>query len=83
MDRNLTIVIAEDDEDYALVIERAIIRPIPVPAGGITDLVFLTVLSALVLPICIRGQRTVTRFEAVFLLCLYLMYLVWRISTNA
>jgi cation:H+ antiporter len=61
----------------------SVIRPIPVPVGGITDLVFLTALSALVLPICIRGQRTVTRFEGAFLLCLYLTYLTWRISANA
>ncbi len=60
----------------------AAIQPIPVPRGGITDLLFLTVLSALVLPICIRGQRTVTRYEGAFLLSLYLSYLAWRILTS-
>ncbi len=59
------------------------IQPIPVPHGGITDLLVLTVLSALVLPICIRGQRTVTRSEGAFLLSLYLSYLAWRIFTSA
>jgi cation:H+ antiporter len=60
----------------------SVLSPIPVPSGGIIDLVILTVLSALVLPICIRGQRTVTRSEGAFLLCLYLSYLAWRIFTN-
>lgn len=59
-----------------------IIQPMPVPTRGISDLVVLGVLSMLVLPICIRGQRTVTRAEGAFLLCLYFSYLVWRIFTN-
>jgi cation:H+ antiporter len=60
----------------------SIIQPIPVPSGGITDLVVLGVLSVLVLPISIRGDRTVTRAEGAFLLCLYFSYLVWRIFAN-
>lgn len=60
----------------------SIIHSIPVPAGGIIDLMVLGVLSAFVLPICIRGQRTVTRSEGAFLLGLYCSYLVWRIVTN-
>lgn len=60
----------------------SVINPISVPRGGITDLLVLTILSALVLPICIRGQRTVTRSEGAFLLCLYLSYLVWRVLTT-
>lgn len=61
----------------------SIIRPIPVPAGGIVDVVVLTALSALVLPIAIRGGRTVTRSEGVFLLCLYLSYVAWRVSSSS
>lgn len=60
----------------------SIIKPIPVPSGGITDLIVLSVLSVLVLPICIRKERTVTRGEGAFLLCLYFSYLFWRIFTN-
>lgn len=60
----------------------SVIHPVSVPRGGIIDLLVLTVLSALVLPICIRGQRTVTRSEGAFLLCLYLSYLAWRIFTS-
>lgn len=61
----------------------SVINPIAVPRGGITDLLVLMVLSALVLPICIRGRRTVTRSEGVFLLCFYLTYLAWRIMQSA
>jgi cation:H+ antiporter len=60
----------------------SIIHPIPVPPGGMADLAVLGALSVLVLPICIRGQRTVTRGEGAFLLCAYFTYLVWRIFAN-
>ncbi len=60
----------------------AIINPIPVPAGGLIDLGMLLLLSILVLPIAIRGQRTVTRAEGGFLLCLYLAYLGWRVFVH-
>ncbi len=60
----------------------SMIRPVPVPAGGIMDLLILMALSALVMPISIRSHRTVTRSEGAFLLCLYLAYLAWRVATN-
>jgi len=60
----------------------SVIHPISVPDGGMADLVLLCVLSALVLPISIRGHRTVTRGEGAFLLCLYFSYLVWRITAH-
>lgn len=60
----------------------SIIHPIPVPRGGILDLCVLALLSAIVLPISIRGQRTVTRTEGGFLLVFYLGYVVWRVSTS-
>ena len=59
----------------------SVINPIPVPMGAMSDLVMLTVLSIISLPIAIRGHRTVTRAEGAFLLSLYLSYLVWRIKT--
>ena len=43
------------------------------------NLLALVVLSVLVLPIAIRGSRTVTRAEGAFLLLLYLSYLTWRL----
>lgn len=60
----------------------SVIYPISVPAGGLLDLALLTVLSALVLPISIRGHRTITRAEGSLLLVLYVSYLIWRISTS-
>ena len=60
----------------------SIIHPISVPRGGIADLLVLTTLSALALPIAIRGPRIVTRSEGFFLLLLYLSYLAWRVVTN-
>jgi cation:H+ antiporter len=56
----------------------SIIHPIPVPAGGVMDLLMLAFLSSITLPIAIRGPRTVTRAEGAFLLILYLSYLTWR-----
>jgi cation:H+ antiporter len=60
----------------------SVINPMPVPSGGMIDLLMLAILSVLVLPIAIRGQRTVTRSEGAFLLTLYLAYLCWRITTS-
>jgi cation:H+ antiporter len=57
----------------------AVIHPIPVPPGGISDLLMLVFLSGLVLPIAIRSQRTVTRTEGAFLLVVYLGYVIWRV----
>jgi cation:H+ antiporter len=57
----------------------ALLHPIEVPPGGLADLLMLTFLSALVLPIAIRADRTVTRSEGAFLLLLYLSYLTWRV----
>jgi cation:H+ antiporter len=61
----------------------SLIHPISVPRGGILDLLVLATLSALALPIAIRGPRIVTRSEGAFLLVLYLSYLAWRVATNA
>lgn len=56
----------------------AIIRPIPLPLGGFRDLLLLAGLSALLLPIAIRGPRKVTRAEGALLLIAYLIYMTWR-----
>lgn len=60
----------------------SVIRPIPVPPGGVSDLMILMVLSALILPISILGHRKVTRPEGGFLLVLYLGYMVWRVYSS-
>jgi cation:H+ antiporter len=54
------------------------INPIPIPQGGVTDVLFLVALCILLLPVAIRGPRMITRAEGVVLLCIYLMYAVWR-----
>jgi cation:H+ antiporter len=61
----------------------SVIHPMAVPRGGIGDLLALAILSALALPIAIRGQRTVTRSEGAFLLVLYLFYVSWRVATSS
>src|SRR5687768_4924590 len=58
----------------------SVISPIPVPPGGLGDLLLLSFLTAISLPIAIRGRRTVTRAEGAFLLVIYLSYLVWRVA---
>ncbi|MGZ8900686.1 MAG: calcium/sodium antiporter [Limisphaerales bacterium] len=60
----------------------SVIRPIPVPTGGVSDLMILMLLSALILPISILGHRKVTRVEGGFLLILYLGYMVWRVYSS-
>lgn len=54
------------------------IRPVPVPKGGVSDLLFMAALSALLLPVAIRGPRKVTRAEGGVLLAGYLGYMAWR-----
>ena len=59
----------------------SVISPMPVPPGGMIDLLMLAILSILALPIAIMGQRTITRPEGAFLLVLYFGYLCWRLTT--
>jgi cation:H+ antiporter len=57
----------------------ATIRPVPVPVGGLYDLLFVTVLCVITLPIALRGQMRVTRGEGAFLGILYAAYLAARL----
>jgi cation:H+ antiporter len=57
----------------------ATVSPISLPAGGAADLVFLTLQSALLLPIAIRSQRTITRGEGAFFAISFAAYLSWRV----
>jgi cation:H+ antiporter len=54
------------------------ISPLPIPRGGVGDVLFLMAMSILLLPVAIRGPRMITRAEGVVLLCIYLTYAVWR-----
>jgi cation:H+ antiporter len=60
----------------------SIIRPMPLPVGGGYDLLMLGGLAAVMLPICIRGPRKVTRFEGAVLLTLYGVYTAARVITT-
>ncbi len=56
-----------------------LVRPVPIPPGGHADLLLLTFLSIVLLPIAIRSQRTITRGEGAFLFSCLAAYLAWRI----
>jgi cation:H+ antiporter len=56
----------------------ATIRPVPVPAGGLTDLLFMAGLCVLLFPVALRGPRKITRGEGTMLLVLYLAYFTYR-----
>jgi cation:H+ antiporter len=57
----------------------ALMRPLPVPPGGIADLVVATLLSALVLPMAARHDRRIIRAEGATLMLVYLVYMAARI----
>jgi len=53
------------------------VASVPVPVGGITDLVVLVLISLLLLPSAATG-RVITRGEGAFYLGVYIAYTVWR-----
>ncbi len=56
----------------------AVVRPIPIPEGGYLDLIVVSGLSLIVLPMAITNQRQVKRGEGAFLLVAYLAYCGYR-----
>jgi cation:H+ antiporter len=56
----------------------ATIRPIPIPAGGIVDLIALCMLSVLLWVVCATQERRIIRVEGALLLTIYLAYLSQR-----
>jgi cation:H+ antiporter len=56
----------------------AAIHPMPVPPGGGVDLLFMTIMCIMLLPVAIRGPRRITRTEGAVLLVLYLSYVGYR-----
>jgi cation:H+ antiporter len=56
----------------------AMIRPLPVPAGGHYDFYALLFFSFLLLPIAISGGHRINRVEGAFFLLCYLAYIAWR-----
>ena len=57
-----------------------LVTQIPVPPGGVTDLVFSWVLGALLVPVFFIGKARVGRAIGVFYLAAYLGYAIWRIA---
>ncbi len=56
----------------------AAIRPVAIPKGGWPDLTMMLLLSVILLPFSISGNRKISRREGVVLLVLYCSYLAWR-----
>jgi len=57
----------------------AAVRPVPIPAGGVLDLVALCVLSVLLWGVCVNQGRQIIRVEGALLLTIYLTYLSQRL----
>ena len=57
------------------------LRPIPVPTpGGAGDLIVMTALAVLLLPLCSTDHRRIVRLEGVLLLVAYAAYIIWRVG---
>jgi cation:H+ antiporter len=56
----------------------AVIHPIEVPAGGYGDLVAMTNLSLVLLPMAISDRLRIVRLEGGALLIAYFGYMAWR-----
>jgi cation:H+ antiporter len=56
----------------------SVIRPIPIPARGLTDLLAMGLLSGVLLVFAVSRRRRVGRMEAGALLIFYGAYLSWR-----
>ncbi len=54
------------------------VTPIAIPAGGVADLIIMTLLSLLLLPLAMTNQKKIVRSEGIFLLVAYVGYIVWR-----
>lgn len=56
----------------------AAVAPIAVPPGGVTDLLVMTALAAILLPLSLTHKKQIVRGEGIFLLAVYCVYLLWR-----
>lgn len=56
----------------------SIVRPVPVPPGGHTDLLVVAGLSLVLFAVSVSHRREIVRTEACVLLAVYLGYLGWR-----
>ena len=58
----------------------ALIRPIPIPSGGLADLLAMGLLSGMLLVFAVSRERRIGRMEAGALLVFYGSYLGWRVG---
>jgi len=55
------------------------VNPVDVPSdGGLFDLILVSAVSVLLLPIAMTGKRTISRFEGGIVLAIYIAYMSWR-----
>ena len=52
---------------------------VPVPEGGLQDLVILLGVTVLLMPIAITNRRRIVRLEGLFLLAIWIGYTSWRV----
>jgi len=60
----------------------AMVRPIPVPLGGTSDLLMMLCLSLFLLPLGITNKGRIVRWQGAILLVLYMGFSVWRVVTG-
>lgn len=56
----------------------ATVAPIAVPPGGVADILVMTALAAILLPLALTHKKQIVRGEGLFLLAVYCLYLLWR-----
>jgi len=57
----------------------ALVRPVPVPIGGFFDLMWMTGLSVILVPMVLSTNRRIMRYEGAALLIAYVVYVGWRV----
>jgi len=60
----------------------AVVRPVPVPDAGLSDLGALAFFSLLFLPLARSSGRRIVRWEGVCLITAYLAYMGWRFAQS-
>lgn len=59
----------------------ALVRPVAVPAGGVTDLVVSFMLAAVIVPVFLMGRAMLGRIAGAAMLFFYIAYAVFRTTT--
>ncbi len=58
------------------------ITPVPIPQNGMTDVVAMVALTAILLPVALSHRQQITRVEGIVLLLLYVAYLGYSIAAE-